>query len=126
MSIRRQCFDRSLYVPYPSYSSMVQLWMDIVHECLRTVDAKLPSDFDFSSLAHISKGFSCGAIVRAIKATLTGRRLYRVRGWNCVYVVLNVSLSFVFQLLVSCRRCGVVCWEHILCDASIVLDYPSA
>lgn len=58
---------------------MVQLWIDLVKESLQSVDATLPEDFDFSSLAHVSMGFSCGAIVRAVKSTLTARRLYRVR-----------------------------------------------
>ena len=78
---------------------MVQLWIDLVKESLQSVDATLPEDFDFSSLAHVSMGFSCGAIVRAVKSTLTARRLYRVCRLCEVFRIL--LLYFCACMLVS-------------------------
>jgi hypothetical protein len=61
---------------------MVQLWMDLVVPPVKEAGCALPEGFDFSSLAHIAMGFSCGAIVRAVKSTLTARRLYRVPSYD--------------------------------------------
>ena len=39
----------------------------------------IPDDFDVSSLAHVSVGYSAGSIVRTVKSVLTDRRLEKVR-----------------------------------------------
>ena len=38
----------------------------------------LPDDFDLSTLAHVSEGFSAGAICATVKKTLTQRRVERL------------------------------------------------
>ena len=77
---RRQCFERQLYIPFPNYPTLLQVWTEVITEQLKTVDRRLADDFDLSSLAYISVGYSCGAVVRAARATLTARRLSQVRG----------------------------------------------
>merc|ERR1711924_439512 len=37
-----------------------------------------PDDFDLSTLAHISEGYSAGAICKTVKKTLTKRRVERL------------------------------------------------
>ncbi len=74
----RQCFERQLYIPFPNYPTLLQLWTEVITEQLKTVDSRLKDGFDLSSLAYISSGYSCGAVVRACKATLSARRLSQV------------------------------------------------
>ena len=44
----------------------------------RPLLAEIPDDFDLSTLARISYGFSAGAICRCVKKTLTKRRVDRL------------------------------------------------
>jgi SpoVK/Ycf46/Vps4 family AAA+-type ATPase len=74
----RGVFDKMLYIPYPKYGSLVSLWTHLLNQALRPVGAVLPDDFDVSSLAHISIGYTAGSIVQAVKSTLTERRLERL------------------------------------------------
>ena len=71
-------FEKFLFFPYPGYPDRVLLWRSFVRRQLRSEgDSKMdvPDGFDVSSLAHISDGYSAGAIFRSIKQTLTPRRV---------------------------------------------------
>ena len=52
----RTTFERHLHVPYPRYGSLVMLWQEFLGSSLKAVDARLPDEFDVSSLAHVSVG----------------------------------------------------------------------
>ena len=88
-------FDKMLYMPFPDYPSRLMLWRAQIHKQLQqgaTTDKsksngssgqphqhrELPDDFDLSTLAHISEGFSAGAICATVKKTLTLRRVERL------------------------------------------------
>lgn len=116
-SLHRSCFDHYLYLPPPSYPSLVMLWTKAIQGTLdrarrarrakrpiiataggsgdvdfvRTEDDarlfstfSIPDDFDISSLAHVSVGYSAGSVVKAVNSTLTKRRLEKV----CAYFVI--------------------------------------
>lgn len=71
-------FQRHLYMPYPKYGTLVMLWKMTLRMILKAHKRQVPAEFDVSSLAHISTGYSSGEIVKAIKATMTERRVERV------------------------------------------------
>ncbi len=75
----RTTFERHLHVPYPRYGSLVVLWREFLYRALKAANTGIPDEFDVSSLAHVSAGYSAGSILHAIKSTLTERRLERVR-----------------------------------------------
>ena len=56
-------FEKFLFFPYPSYPDRVMLWKHFVKKCLNGEGGKkeVPDNFDISSLAHISEGYSAGA-----------------------------------------------------------------
>ena len=84
-------FDKFLYMPYPDYASRLMLWRQFVSMQLslagsgpgssfqsRPLLAEIPDEFDLSTLARISYGFSAGAICRCVKKTLTKSRVDRL------------------------------------------------
>jgi SpoVK/Ycf46/Vps4 family AAA+-type ATPase len=104
----RAFFDKQLYMPNPDYASRLMLWRRCIQMQLalgpdRATCAKpprvqnrrfesrnraeiqterrhrsLPDDFDLSTLAHISEGFSAGSICATVLKTLTKRRVERL------------------------------------------------
>lgn len=75
-------FDKMLHMPFPDYPSRLMLWRKCILDQLsfdgRASLRDVPDDFDLSTLAQISEGFSAGAICQAIKKTLTKRRIERL------------------------------------------------
>ena len=75
-------FDKMLYLPYPDYPSRLMLWRKCIQAQLllaeKSAHHDIPDDFDLSTLAHISEGFSAGAICQTVKKTLTHRRVERL------------------------------------------------
>jgi len=75
-------FDKFLYMPYPDYPSRLMLWRKFIKDQLALAETgarrDIPDDFDLSTLAHISEGFSAGAICKTVKKTLTKRRVERL------------------------------------------------
>ncbi|CCI49015.1 unnamed protein product [Albugo candida] len=76
-------FDKHLHLSYPDYAARLTLWKrfvlkelkasrDVDSECLPLACFDL---VDFSTLAYVSSGYASGSILRAVKATLTSRRL---------------------------------------------------
>merc|ERR1711988_964403 len=75
-------FDKFLYMPFPDYPSRLMLWCKFIKDQLALAETgarrEIPEDFDLSTLAHISEGFSAGAICKTVKKTLTKRRVERL------------------------------------------------
>jgi len=69
----RTFFDKQLYVPWPQYSSLARLWRCLIEKALG--GKNVPDDFDISTLARVSQGYSAGAIAYAVKHVLTPRRV---------------------------------------------------
>merc|ERR1711871_1175424 len=61
---------------------MGMLWRKFIKDQLALAETgarrDIPDDFDLSTLAHISEGFSAGAICKTVKKTLTKRRVERL------------------------------------------------
>eukprot|EP01041_Mallomonas_annulata_P004376 gene4375-8717_t len=103
----RSFFDRFLYLPYPDYSSRLMLWETYLHrqitEAYNIINAEARADhtkphtastnadavsslvkeavdsLDLSSLAHISEGYTAGAIARTVRTIITTRRVMMMR-----------------------------------------------
>jgi len=69
----RAFFDKYLYVPWPQYSSLCRLWSTLIEKALD--GENVPDDFDISTLARVSQGYTAGAIAYAVKSVLTPRRV---------------------------------------------------
>jgi len=69
----RNFFDKQLYVPWPQYSSLCRLWGTLIEKALD--GENVPDDFDISTLARVSQGYTAGAIAYAVKSVLTPRRV---------------------------------------------------
>lgn len=102
-------FDKFLYMPYPDYASRVLIWKHYLAEKIKEGMKQLqPEDaaaeaamshaqriakeediagkvrtamerVDVSSLAHVSEGYSAGAIARTVRVIVTPRRVAMVR-----------------------------------------------
>nr|CCA19977.1 IQ and AAA domaincontaining protein putative [Albugo laibachii Nc14] len=77
-------FDKHLHLSYPDYPARLTLWKRFILSELEAspvfkgterLPCVLPTLVDFSTLAYISRGYASGSILRAVKATLTPRRL---------------------------------------------------
>lgn len=103
----RKFFDRFLYLPYPDYSSRLMLWSaylrkhvaeayrkiiadskvehgrafktGITSDNVKSLVSEAVSTLDLSSLAHISEGYTAGAIVRTVRSIITVRRVMMLR-----------------------------------------------
>lgn len=75
----RAVFHRFLYIPQPDYATRRHVWRNGIFRALRAGGATMPVDIDLSTLAHISNGYTVGSLLRAIRFTLTPRRVERVR-----------------------------------------------
>jgi hypothetical protein len=102
-------FDKFLYMPYPDYASRVLIWKhylaEKISEGIRSPDdqkignhvnmslakrAQMEDEIttkvrmameriNISSLAHVSEGYSAGAIARTVRIVITPRRVAMVR-----------------------------------------------
>lgn len=112
-------FDRFLYFPYPDYSSRVLIWRHYIEEQIRIgykdMDDKASLQLkdkhgpvteliqsvldkvDLSSLAHISEGYSAGAIARTVRTIITKRRVAVInnRPLSTVEFIDNLALQLV-------------------------------
>ena len=73
----RNVFEKHLYIPFASYASRVMLWKRSISALLAPTGHQLPDEFDISTLAQISEGYSAGSILHAAKRTLNTRRIER-------------------------------------------------
>merc|ERR1711988_400178 len=71
MKDMKNFFDKFLYMPYPDYPSRLMLWRKFIKDQLALAESgprrEIPDDFDLSTLAHISEGFSAGAICKTVE-----------------------------------------------------------
>ena len=67
----KKFFDRSIYFPYPDYTTSRQMWRSFIEHNGGT----LVPDFPIHTLAHVSKGYSAGSIKKACDWVLTPHRV---------------------------------------------------
>jgi len=67
----KKFFDRSIYFPYPDYTTSRQMWRSFIE----MNGGILESDFPLHTLAHVSKGYSAGSIKKACEWVLTPHRI---------------------------------------------------
>lgn len=67
----KKFFDKSIYFPFPDYSTRRVMWKSFIEEKGGT----LRQDFPLSTLAHISHGYSAGSVKAACEKVLTAYRL---------------------------------------------------
>jgi hypothetical protein len=60
-------FDRSIYFPYPDYTTCCRMWKVFIEQYGGT----LTSDFPLNTLAHMSSGYSAGSIRKTAEYVLT-------------------------------------------------------
>mmetsp|Transcript_22524 Transcript_22524/g.32908 ORF Transcript_22524/g.32908 Transcript_22524/m.32908 type:complete len:897 (-) Transcript_22524:73-2763(-) len=119
-------FDRFLFFPYPDYSSRVLVWRHYIDEQIRigckkqaerlaAVDSATKPQppptpqqitelvqscvdkIDLSSLAHISEGYSAGAIARTVRTIVSNRRvaMIKARPLTTMEFIENLALQAV-------------------------------
>ena len=67
----RKFFDKSIYFPFPDYSTRRIMWMTFI----KNNNGTIKSEFPLSTLAHISSGFSAGSIKQTVESVLTPYRV---------------------------------------------------
>ncbi|GBF95030.1 hypothetical protein Rsub_07531 [Raphidocelis subcapitata] len=68
-------WGKALHLPLPDYASRRLLWPGL----FARHGARLPYGFDVSTLAHLSEGYSAGAMDAAVRGLLSAPRLARLR-----------------------------------------------
>ena len=68
-------FDKSIYFPFPDYTTRRLMWKHFIAEC----GGKLRLDFPLSTLAHISAGYSAGSIKKTVHIVLTSFRIANMK-----------------------------------------------
>lgn len=119
----RSFFDKFIYMPYPDYASRCLIWKFYLESQIRAglpksdgasygrdgynpandevaVAAKVRAAverIDVSSLAHISEGYSAGAISRTVRSIVTSRRVATLRNRPLASLdfIDNLSLQLV-------------------------------
>jgi SpoVK/Ycf46/Vps4 family AAA+-type ATPase len=67
----KKFFDKAIYFPVPLYTTSRMMWKTFIEG----LGGKLKQDFPLSTLAHISKGYSAGAIKKTCEKVLTNYRV---------------------------------------------------
>ena len=70
----KKFFDRSIYFPFPDYTTRRLMWKNFIE----AAGGKLKADFQLSTLAHISEGYSAGSIKKTCENVLTKFRKERL------------------------------------------------
>ncbi|CAM9258073.1 unnamed protein product, partial [Phaeothamnion confervicola] len=76
----RSFFQKFLYLPAPDYPSRLMLWQHCIsrqYELAEEEVVRPRPGLDATTLAHVSEGYSAGAIVAAATMVLTQRRVAR-------------------------------------------------
>ena len=74
-----QVYGRVVLMPTPDYSTRRQLWAYFIQQTgLSTTQLERNPHFDLDTLAHISEGYSAGAIQQAVLACLPSRRVAKL------------------------------------------------
>ena len=67
----KKFFDRSVYFPFPDYTTSRIMWRKFIELRGGTFD----KDFPFNTLAHVSMGYSAGSIKKAVDFVMTPFRV---------------------------------------------------
>lgn len=70
----KKFFDRSIYFPFPDYTTRRLMWKVFIENA----GGRLKADFQLSTLAHISEGYSAGSIKKTCENVLTKFRRERL------------------------------------------------
>jgi len=70
----KKFFDKSIYFPFPDYTTRRLMWKVFIENA----GGKLKADFQLSTLAHISEGYSAGSIKKTCENVLTKFRKERL------------------------------------------------
>ncbi len=68
-------WTKTVFLPPPDYASRKVLWPGLFERH----GGRLPVSFDLPTLAHISDGYSSGALDMVVHSMLTRRRLERIK-----------------------------------------------
>jgi len=85
-------FQKHVHCPLPDYASLRQLWPALVK---RHGGGDLAHEFELSTLAHISEGYTPGIMANIIRSLLTKRRIEKLPRFPLTCrEVLNVMAKF--------------------------------
>ena len=70
----KKFFDRAIYFPFPDYTTRRLMWKVFIENA----GGRLKPDFQLSTLAHISEGYSAGSIKKTCENVLTKFRKERL------------------------------------------------
>lgn len=70
----KKFFDKAIYFPFPDYTTRRLMWKTFIEK----YEGKLKPEFPISTLAHISAGYSAGAIRKTCEKVLTSYRIKNV------------------------------------------------
>lgn len=70
----KKFFDRSIYFPFPDYTTCRMLWKTFIEQC----GGRVSADFPLHTLAHISLGYSAGSIRKTCEFVLTPYRKMKI------------------------------------------------
>jgi SpoVK/Ycf46/Vps4 family AAA+-type ATPase len=79
----KKFFDKSLYFPFPDYSTRRLMWKSFIEE----LGGTLRPDFPLSTLAHISHGYAAGSIRKSCESVLTTYRKTSVSLNNYILII---------------------------------------
>ena len=70
----KKFFDKSIYFPFPDYTTRRLMWKVFIENA----GGKIKPDFQLSTLAHISEGYSAGSIKKTCENVMTKFRKDRI------------------------------------------------
>ena len=70
----KKFFDKAVYFPFPDYTTRRLMWRTFI----QSTGAEVKADFQLSTLAHISEGYSAGSIKRTCENVLSRYRRDRL------------------------------------------------
>ena len=70
----KKFFDKSVYFPFPDYTTRRLMWSLFIENA----GGRVKPDFQLSTLAHISEGYSAGSIKKTCEQVLTHFRKDRL------------------------------------------------
>jgi SpoVK/Ycf46/Vps4 family AAA+-type ATPase len=66
----KKFFNKSIFFPYPDHTNSRIMWKYMIEKC----GGIIPPDFQLSTLASISEGYTCGIIKKICQQVITERR----------------------------------------------------
>ena len=94
-------FQKHVYLPLPDYASMRLLWPGLVSRHHGALDV----DFDLSTLAQLSEGYSAGTLNVVCRTLLSERRVAKLER-KPLAVRVGTHTSFCLQQPLRNERCS--------------------